>query len=222
MNRTTLHILCVAGLTLFAACGSGGGTTENSTGGMNSSGGTRAGGTTGAGNTGGTTGTGSTSATLDADAFGKKYKVKDNELSGWTLVPTSDDPTAFAVYTGNDELVGRIDGAADAYSERGCRVTMYEDMQGPDPQLCTVVAMDFVTNDQANSMFSYQKDNGASVLIPGYDGSVAIAYSTLTGLTAYAHFKAMYFEVQLSGYADQSSSSAVAAQFLKLLESRTN
>ncbi|HJX67027.1 MAG TPA: DUF6599 family protein, partial [Polyangia bacterium] len=161
-------------------------------------------------------GTGGTSNPLDANAFGRRYRISDSELSGWRQDPA---PTAFAVYTG-DELITRIDGAADMYLNGGCRVSMFQDLVGPDPQICTVTAMDFGTNVNANSMFTYQRSNGASLAIPGYGTSAAIGLSTLGGMIAYAHFNSLYFEVQLSGFADTTSASAVAGQFLNVLRSK--
>ncbi len=178
-----------------------------------------AGGVMSAGGSGGSAG--SSGSTLDPNAFGQRYKFSNNELPGWTQPTAAQDPTAFDVYNGGDELVSRLDGAADTYTSRGCRVSMFQDLVGPDPQICTVVAMDFVTNTNANSMFTYQASNGAYVAIPGYAASVALGSPLLAGMVAYAHFNALYFEVQFSGYADTTSASAVAAQFLNLLFAKT-
>jgi hypothetical protein len=189
-------------------------------GGMTSVGGTGGGGTISGG--GGAGGTG----LLSAAQFGQKYRFADNQLPGWKQAPAADDPDAFDVYTGTDELVARIDGAADSYY--GFRVAMFQDLVGPDPQTCNVVAMDFVTDAQATAKFAYQRENGASTAIPGYDRSVAIASTDLAGITVYAHFKALYFELQMSGYADQSynvdlnKATTVAAQFLGVLKTRTS
>ena len=165
---------------------------------------------------GGAIATGGTSTPLDANAFGQRYRISDNELSGWRQDLA---PTAFAVYAG-DELVTRMDGAADMYLARGCRVSMFQDLVGPDPETGTVIAMDFVTSVNANAMFTYQRSNGASLAIPGYGTSAAIGSTTLGGIVAYAHFNAVYFEVQLSGFADTTSATAAAGQFLNLLRSK--
>jgi len=102
-----------------------------------------AGGVMSAGGSGGSAG--SSGSTLDPNAFGQRYKFSNNELPGWTQPTAAQDPTAFDVYNGGDELVSRLDGAADTYTSRGCRVSMFQDLVEPDPQICTVVAMDFVT-----------------------------------------------------------------------------
>ena len=55
--------------------------------------------------------------------------------------------------------------------------------------------------------------------------SVAIGSSGLTGLSVLAYFKASYFELQLSGYGEQTSTCSacpVAKQFLDVLKSKTN
>jgi hypothetical protein len=163
---------------------------------------------------------------LSAAQFGQKYRFADNQLPGWKQAPAVDDPDAFDVYTGTDELVTRIDGAADTYD--GFRVAMFQDLVGPDQQVCNVVAMDFVTDAQATAEFTYQRENGASTAIPGYDRSVAIASTNLTGITVYAHFNALYFELQMSGYMDQygnldlNRAISVAAQFLGVLKTGTS
>jgi hypothetical protein len=160
------------------------------------------------------------SAPLTADAFGAQYKFADNEISGWTQDPS--DP--YSTYTG-EEYVQKVDGAAGAYTEKGCRVTMYQSLVGPDPDLCTVLAMDFVTDTQANTMFTWKKqDQNATIVIPPYDASVAIASSTLTGMNVIAHFKASYFELALSGFGAQTgqcTACPVAVQFLDMLKSKT-
>ena len=215
MNRTTLTTLFVAGLALAAVACSGG-----------SNAGPAAGGASGAGGATATGGAGGGGAVLAPTAFGQKFKFADNELSGWTQTPAADDPAAFDVYTSTDDLVGRIDGAADAYD--GFRVAVFQDLMGPDPQTCNVVTMDFVIDSKATDKFTYQKDNGASTPIPGYDESVAIASTNLTGINVYAHFNALYFELQMSGYMDQSQNldlnkaTSAAAQFLGVLKTKSN
>ena len=215
MNRTTLTTLFVAGLALAAVACSGG-----------SNAGPAAGGASGAGGATATGGAGGGGAVLAPTAFGQKFKFADNELSGWTQTPAADDPAAFDVYTSTDDLVGRIDGAADAYD--GFRVAVFQDLMGPDPQTCNVVTMDFVIDSKATDKFTYQKDNGASTPIPGYDESVAIASTNLTGINVYAHFKALYFELQMSGYMgsddnlDLNKATSAAAQFLGVLKTKSN
>jgi hypothetical protein len=165
---------------------------------------------------------GSTGSTpLTAAQFGDKYKFSATDVSGWAQAPAS-DPTAYNVYNGGDELVGRLDGG-DVYTSRGCRVSMYQDLVGPDPEICTVVAMDFGTSDNATTMFTYQQTSGASNTIPGYGASDAIGSNfSLGGQNVFAHFQASYFELQLSGFADATSAGAAAKLFLDVLKAKTN
>jgi hypothetical protein len=187
---------------------------------MTSVGGSGGGGTVSGG--GGSGGTG----LLSAAQFGQKYKFADNQLPGWKQASAADDPAAFGVYSSVDELVARIDGAADTYD--GFRVAVFQDLMGPDPQTCNVVTMDFVTEAKATAKFTYQRENGASTAIPGHDRSVAIASTNLTGITVYAHFNALYFELQMSGYMDRygnldlNRAISVAAQFLGVLKTGTS
>jgi hypothetical protein len=162
------------------------------------------------------------SGPLDATAFGSKFKFADNELSGWTQSTDPTDPYQYGVYT-DTTLNQRIDGGNMAYIDRGMRVAMYQDLVGPSGSICTIVAMDFSTDAKADTMFTYQKtQNVASTTLSPYDGTVAIGNSLKTGLTAYAHFKASYFEVQLDGYgADPTAAIPVASQFLQVVEKKT-
>lgn len=151
----------------------------------------------------------------DKDSFGKRFKIADNDVSGWK----QDTPSsAYSLWTA-DNLTDKIDGAAPEYTSRGMRFAMYQEMVGPDPQLCTVVAMDFETDTQAASMFAHQKDLvGADYAIPSYDSNAAIGYGVLTGMTTFAHFGWVYIELTLDGYSDKASAAQVAASFLKVLE----
>jgi hypothetical protein len=232
MNRTTLTTLLVAGLALAAAsCSASDSSPVSGAGGNGAGGGSHAGGagTTAAGGgsaAGGAGAAGGATAVLTPDAFGQKFKFADNELPGWTQTPADQDPAAFDVYTSTDDLVSRIDGAADAYD--GFRVAVFQDLMGPDPQTCNVVTMDFVTDAKATEKFTYQQDNGASTPIPNYDASVAIASTNLTGINVYAHFNALYFELQMSGYLgsdqnlDLNKATSAAAQFLAVLKTKSN
>jgi hypothetical protein len=156
-------------------------------------------------------------------AFGQKYKFADNEIAGWKQNTDSADTVPFAVYTDVTLAPCRIDGAAPAYTSKGCKLAMYQEMVGPSPNACEVIAMDFVTEDNATSMVTYQqKQTSAAVTIPQYDLSVAIAYPVISGITVFAHFKASYFEVSLTGYADQNAATQDAALFLNVLKSKSN
>jgi hypothetical protein len=161
-------------------------------------------------------------STLNANAFGQKYKFANSELPGWKQDPLS---ISFGAYTG-DELIQAIDGAASTYTDNGCRVSMYQDLVGPDPHIATVWAFDFVTPARATAMFAWKKqDMSATTVIPGYVPSVAIAFPTLGGVTALAHFNGLYFEVTLSGFGEQTSTCSacpVVAQFLDVLRAKVN
>jgi hypothetical protein len=84
--------------------------------------------------------------------------------------------------------------------------------------------MDFGTADNATTMFTFeQQHTAASIQIPQFDASVAIAYPVMTGITVFAHANAMYFELQLMGYgSDQTAPTQVATQLLTILKSKTN
>jgi hypothetical protein len=165
----------------------------------------------------------SPSGPLDANAFGQKYKLSANQVSGFQQDST--DPGAYITYTG-DELVQSIDGAAGVYTDNGARVEMYQSFAGPSGETANFFAMDFVTDAKATAMFAWeQNDKNATTAIPGYDTSVAVGYGTIGGFIAYAHFKSVYFEVSVGGFGDQSSTCSACptvAQFLQVLSSKTN
>ena len=180
------------------------------------------GGNNGATGSGGTGGGGSTGSTpLTAAQFGAKYKFSATDLAGWAPADPATDPTAYDVYNGGDELVARLDGG-DMYTPNGCRVAMFQDLVGPNSATNRAIAMDFVTADKATAMFTYMQQNGYSTSIAGYDGSTALGSSTLGGINVTAHFKASYFEVWLSGFADTTSAGAAAKLFLDVFKSKTN
>jgi hypothetical protein len=155
----------------------------------------------------------------DENSFGAKYKLADNEISGWSQKTTAD---AFLAYTA-DSLTIRIDGAAVPYTDRGMRFALVQELVGPDPQNATFWAMDMTTEANAQSMVEHQKTTqSATLTIPPYDASVAIASETLTGITVYAYFKSLYLEVILDGYgSDQDTARQVGAKFLETEKAKT-
>jgi hypothetical protein len=156
---------------------------------------------------------------LDENAFGARYKLADNEISGWTQKTTSD---AFLVYT-DKTLTDKIDGAAVPYTDREMRFALVQELVGPDPQNATFWAMDMTSEANAKSMVAYeQTTTSASVAIPGYDSSVAIASEALTSITVYAYFKALYFQLILDGFgSDHEPARQLAVKFLQAEEAKT-
>lgn len=134
-------------------------------------------------------------------------------------------PNSYGALTG-DELVQIIDGAAGSYLDIGDRVSMYQELVGPDPRVTSVWAFDFVTAAKATAMFEWETlEQSATIVIPGYDTSVAIGSASIVGITAFAHFNSLYVEVSLSGFGDQTSTCSacpVAAQFINALRARVN
>jgi hypothetical protein len=159
---------------------------------------------------------------VDAKGFTQANRFADNEVPGWRQDNSS--PDSIAVYTG-EELITKLDGTADSYLLKGLLVSMYQNLTGPDdPQICTFTAMDFGASALADSEYVYQK-SFSSVSIPEFDTSVAIAYPGMEGtgnITVFAHFNALYFELALSGYTDQTASCLAASQLLKAIQLKTN
>ena len=171
------------------------------------------------------------SGPLTATELGVKYKFSPTDIPGWQVDPDPNDTTAFQVLdeSTSNNLVRYIDGGADAYTNAGCRVTVAQTLAGPNGEIAgPFYAMDFVTEAQATAMFNSKKaDYSASDTIAGFDSSTAIGKAvnilgTIVSVTVFAHFKAMYFELTLSGFPDQTSFYQGAAQFLNVLKSKTN
>ena len=160
----------------------------------------------------------------DPDSFGKKFKVADNEIAGWTLQtvdPSQPSVPTFKVYTAAT-LKDRIDGGDEIYLQKGMRLAMFQEMVGANDTTCQIVAMDFGTSDQANAEYNVQlSTTEADVAIPGYDASTAMGYSTLTGVTLVGHVKAFYFEVEIDGISDQTAAAQAAASFFKALATKS-
>ena len=213
--KTFLPVVCVLLASIAAACGSNGGSTTSNGGTM--AGTIAAGGTTA--NGGATSNGGASSQPL----FGDRYKFADNEMIGWTLDPASD-----AFWVGTDLISGTsIDGAAEAYYNQGFVQGMFQSLDGPDSQTCTIRAMDFGTATKATAMYASALANSISqaTAIPTYDLSIATGDAAISGLTVYAHFGATYFEVFLSGLGDQRSTCTqcpLAQQFLDKLKAKSN
>ena len=157
-------------------------------------------------------------ATLDVNGFGQKYKLADNEISGWTQSTKSD---SYAVYT-PATLTEKIDGQADPYITHGMNFTLFQYLVGPDPQNCTLWAMDFGTEAKAKLMATdRQTTMGASLTVSPYDSSVAMASQSLSGITVFAYFKALYLEIVLDGFgSDVDSARQAGVKFLQVMEAK--
>lgn len=155
----------------------------------------------------------------DENSFGAKYKLADNEIGGWSQQRTAD---AFLVYTA-DSLTTKIDGAAVPYTDRGMRFALVQELVGPDPQNATFWAMDMTSATNAKAMVAFQQAaESASLTIPGYDASVAIASEALTGIKVFAYFGALYLEVILDGFgSDRDAAAQAAVKFLQTEQAKT-
>lgn len=169
----------------------------------------------------GGSGAGGSGAALDLNGFGQRYKLADNEVSGFAQDSASG---SFSLFD-NTNLTQKIDGPADGYTKRGMKLAYYQNLKAADgKRACTMVAMDFGSAANAKTMVDYQRDsNEAKLTIPPYDGQVAIASQALTGITVYASFSALYLEVILDGYGyppDLSQATKDGTDFLKAMEAK--
>jgi hypothetical protein len=158
-------------------------------------------------------------APLDLDGFGKKYKLADREVSGWTQSAKAD---ALLLFT-PDSLNQKIDGAATPYIKGGMEFTLYQVLDGPSPETCNLTAMQFSSEAKAAAMVADRQDTmSATLAIPGYDVSVASASQALTGITVLASFHDLYLEVVLDGFgSDVETARQVGAKFLQALQAKT-
>jgi hypothetical protein len=214
--QTHWHRALLASCTaLLLACSGG---SDNGGGGTVGGG---AGGTGTGGGGGGAGGGGTGGAALDMNGFGQKYKLGDDEVTGWKVDTAAD---SFAVFDSNT-IFGKIDGPAEGYVSRGMKYAFFETLVVPGTLYnCILVGMAFDNEAGAKSMVTYKFDlQGATDPIPGYDASVALASEALTGITAYANFGALYLEVGVDGYGnppDVTKASQDAAAFLKAMEAK--
>jgi hypothetical protein len=232
-TRTRWHgMVLTALLGVLAACanssseggGSGGVTGSggvSASGGVNGSGGVTTSG--GSGGMAGSGGAGGGTSLSGLEQFGAKYSISNTDVSGWREATEAEASTGhpLALFT-DANLTDRIDGPADNYVQHGCKYAMYQELVGPDPELCLVVAMDFGTAANASSMVAYQKtDSPNATAIPGYDAAVGFVYETLTGVTLYASLKSLYVQLEMDGYGDDKTKGAEdGAAILKVLESK--
>lgn len=161
---------------------------------------------------------------LTPDQFGAKYKLQDNELSGWTQKPVSDElPVPCAVYTAAD-INDRIDGDAPIYTNGGMKSAQYQEMAGTTPEgaECRVIVMDFGTDAKAKAMFdSLVKSHSADVSIPQYDATVAKGASAIGALTTYAHIQATFFQLEFIGFgSDTTGLQQTTQKFLDVLKAK--
>jgi hypothetical protein len=222
--QTHWHRALLASCTaLLLACSGGSDNGGGGAGGGGAGGGGAGGGGAGGGGAGGggTSGGGTGGATLDMNGFGQKYKLGDDEVSGWKVDTAAD---SFAVFDTNT-IFGKIDGPAEGYVSRGMKFAFFETLVIPGTLYnCILVGMAFDNEADAKSMVTYKFDlQGATDPLPGYDASVALASEALSGITAYANFGALYLEVGVDGYGyplDVTKASQDAAAFLKAMEAK--
>jgi hypothetical protein len=182
----------------------------------------------------GSSGCGSSPSSLTPEQYGAKYQFSSTTISGW-----AQDTAAGPLWAGTDLVgAGGLDGGAGVYTDgptgpntRGFKMAMFQNLQGPGDNYCTFWAMDFGTAANAAAIFSYQKgQHNATVAIPPYDLSVAAGDIEQYADNVYATFGTSYFELQFSGFGDQTSTTGTgcttlcttAANFLAVLKAKTN
>ena len=159
------------------------------------------------------------STAVDPVAFAQKYKIADNRIPGWTQDPST-DPSAN--WSGTNLIESGIDGGNEVYDSHGFRQGLFQTLDGSSPQVCNLRDMDFGDDAHATTMFTYSRThNGATLTISPFDASIAGGETVLGGVTAFAHFKASYFELFLTGYSDSNLAISDAALFLQALQTDT-
>jgi len=120
-------------------------------------------------------------------------------------------------------VLGHEVRGAGAYTDQGCKVTVYESLVGPNDQNAMLYAMDFGTSANATNMFNIQQSTySATDAIPGFDSTVAVGHKALVSVTVYAHINAMYFELTISGAGDNTLAYQEAGNFLTVLKAKSN
>lgn len=143
----------------------------------------------------------------------------ETDISGWKKNTTDGYSTWSAANFVND-----MDGGFEKYTDRGMIECGDISMDGPNGThiLHKSFIMDYGLDSTALAMYNYQKDyySNGSLDITGYDKTVAFAYPVIGGVTAFAHFKKFYFELQFANFSDQTLSIQAAAQFLGMFKSK--
>jgi hypothetical protein len=148
------------------------------------------------------------------------------EVPGW--IQSADNSDTFCTYPiagMYNDMPGNIDGGATLYDSMGCKELAYQaltgPLAGPNPEVCSSYAMDFVTVAKASAMFNYEKSHTSSrVNIPSFDNSTAFAKPINSGVKAFARFNKFYIEVTLGGFADSAAALTTASQFLGVFKDK--
>jgi hypothetical protein len=160
------------------------------------------------------------SPAVDPAAFAKKYTIADNQIQNWTQDPSTDPSDN---WSGTNLISSGIDGGNERYDSKGFRQGLFQTLDGPNGQICNLRDMDFGTDTNATAMFTYSvQGSGSTLPVPPFAISVAAGETVMGGATVFAHFKASYFEVSMTGYADTTSAISDAAQFLTVLQTDSN
>ena len=165
-----------------------------------------------------------TVALVDVNGFGQHFKFADNEVQGWTQ-DTNTIINPFTVWRA-DSLVGlsgRRRRALPRTRMSGYHGAKYDRPNGPFANL-RGRGHGFRNKRQCRLDVRFTNKIGhGQAPIPGFDGAAAMAAGQMFGnIIGFAHFNQMYFEVQMSGYYDQSASSTAAGQLLKILQQKVN
>jgi hypothetical protein len=158
-----------------------------------------------------------------------------NEPSaGWQIAQadagTNDYTTGGAVWTGTaDAFFNNVDGTAASYASAGCQTILVQNLANVGSaatasETAVVIAADCVSAANAQTMFQSQQQlySFESITLSGYDPSVAFAIGALGGsANAYAHFKQYYFEIDLTGYADQPTALNDLPNFLAYFSTKS-
>lgn len=108
-----------------------------------------------------------------------------------------------------------INGGAELYIMQGMVDGIFHKMNGKDTQLYDALFMNFGNEDNALQMFEMRVgDLVEPVQIPGYPLSMAAARTLKGSAIVYVQFKAIYGELNFTGFADSESAIKTSAQFL--------
>jgi hypothetical protein len=151
-----------------------------------------------------------------------QLEISDSTIAGWSHSSANGD--TFCTYPIDSFYCcapGNVDGGAVPYDSAGCAVIAYQTLTGPNQEISSSYAMDFLTVAKASAMFGKSKSSEASErAISGFDVSTAFADTVINGIKAFAHFNKFYVEITLLGFTDNATALACASEFLSVLKGK--
>jgi len=145
-----------------------------------------------------------------------QLQIMPSDVTGWQQM---NGASGWLIVSGSN-LYTVIDGGDMPYTKNHLIEAGIQSLQGGQ-KLLTVYCMDFGIVANSKQMVEDQRNVYSPQLpIPNFSDSIAFAFPTLGGVTAFAYLGKFYIELQLTGFQDQLESLRTASLFLDLYSSK--